>query len=406
MTISFAVTSRELRRLKVPHHLRREPLSTPQVASESDTSLSDVANLCIKHSALTPDTTARSAPTDVLRLSHHGFDSSQGHVNHVVRGRISGLEKLNKLLNVARDEDVIFHASGTFAILLRNPFGLPFVDRIQARLRAIVRLQGFLEALHRQKLQCEKISLSRIEFRYAQDLTAEIDFVEGRPIRFTVDRENPHRRMDVFLTNLLNDRNNGFAKFCLILPITLPLLRIFDVLERNTPPPSQPTSQSPPPPFVHPRNVDWYRLKYSNPPCSFDFRLRRSRDAIRWHLEDSTPNPGGNGPGAAAASRRPDQAQLPNAPQRDPNLVAALKKLFRSQGTDWIGLRTGIAAGVDGVEDAVTKLDEIVRSFANMNPVATMPDNAAVVESQPKGTGKKQSANGKVANQREIVVLD
>ncbi len=31
---------------------------------------------------------------------------------------------------------------------------------------------------------------------------------------------------------------------------------------------------------------------------------------------------------------------------------------------------------------------------------------AAVVEGQPKGAGKKQSANGKVANQREIVVLD
>ena len=49
-----------------------------------------------------------------------------------------------------------------------------------------------------------------------------------------------------------------------------------------------------------------------------------------------------------------------NLPQ---NLTKALKELWQGSGRNWEGLGNGIAAGAQGIPNALEKVDEIVRRF-------------------------------------------
>ncbi len=89
----------------------------------------------------------------------------------------------------------------------------------------------------------------------------------------------------------------------------------------------------------------------------------------------------------------------------------ALRDLWVGKGEDWMGLRTGIVAGTEGVEVLVGKLDEVVRGFA-VGDTETDGGHGqlhggadGVRDLQQSQTQAQTQAEGKDKDQ-DIVVLD
>lgn len=344
--ISFSTIADDMKRLKVPHSLQREPCTPQQTRTGQSLELGvTVPTLYIRFSSLIKaGGTVRPSKqwaVEMLRLTHHGFERSQGKAVHLVKGVLTQPKNLTEVMMTAHDDDVAFHKSGCFSILLRTSFGTSCLSQLVARLRAIERTRSFAEILRDQKLKCEKISLARIVFSYAEELTADIGFAEGAPMSVTFAPENPHRRVRAMLRQILNNRADGFEKFTKALEFSLPLLQTFDHLERNDPSPAVSS------PVVHPRSVDWYRMTYRNPPCSFEIRLRLRKEQLEWHIERN---------------------KKPSPPQE--RFEEVLKDFFQDQGRGWIGIVSTIVAEIDGVQVAITKLDELVRRFAIVEEAA------------------------------------
>ncbi|KAF2835909.1 MED14-domain-containing protein [Patellaria atrata CBS 101060] len=337
-SLSFHITSQELRKRRVPHTLQMEPVPVTVDTEDKDGFIS-IPTMYIKFSSLMKGT-AKPWASEYLRLSHLGFEPQQGKVVHIVRGMMINPKIYSQLVSNARDENVSFKKNGAFSVTMKAPLGVPFIDQLKDRLKGIERLRTFAEVMKREKLRCDKINLGRIIFRYADNLTADINFAEASQIKVDLSPDNPHRRIAIMLDKVLNDPTHGFEYFIRILSVTLPVVRACDAAEQN----SQSSSTQC---ITHPRNVQWFRIKYRNPQCFFDLQLRNRRDALEWHLDDPEARTG-----VKPASARPD------------DLAAALKDLFRGHGEKWWGLRTGLYAGVDGIYDAILRVDDVVRGFA------------------------------------------
>ena len=327
-----------------------------------------------------------------LRLVHHGFDASQGQVRHVVLGTMvkDMTTSLSKLLTTSNDVDVAFRDKGGFSILLRTPFGASFVDPLIERLRDIEQLRNFVTILQKRKLVCETVSLTKVVFRYSATLTATVLFNSGAPIRLQLAPENPHQRIRTLLSALMNDKQTnsaavgvGLDNFTRCLISTLPLLRCFDAMEAANPGLSAN-------PAIHPHDVYYYRLTYNNPLCSFDIRLNVQHDALKWHIDDN--------------NKPPDSRPTPERSRtvmRSEVLAKALKTLYRDQGNDWIGVRTGIVAGLEGVEEAVKRLDEVVRESTVEAPAAVPGDTSM------KGNEVAVKSETKVhPNEHDVITID
>ncbi|KAH7036426.1 mediator complex subunit MED14-domain-containing protein [Macrophomina phaseolina] len=388
---TYAIAVKELRRLQVPNALRtindqkRKKDSTgrpvPQVTPA----------LFIKSGPLLGEKDSRNNwAGDILRLQHKGLDTKTGCIVHAVKGQMSqGHVDFNLVSSHAGD--VSFSSDGTFEVRLRTPFGEPFLEKIINRLKRIERLGRIVEIAKDQKLRCDHISLSRVVFRYCGNYKADIRFPEGSPVELHIAPNNPHRRMATFLKQALNNRDSskGFAFFMKILSQTMPLMRGFESLEGSAPGPAS-ISQ----PYVNPRSLDWYRLCYENPVTTFDIRLRTRHDAMEWHIHDST-----------------NQQNNP----RSPDFATALKDFLRQRGDKWLGVRTGIIAEIEGVEDALMKLDEVVKRF--QAPVTDRPEGGGAPVQQNAGSGQNnrphpqnqprpQSQQQPIKPDPEIIMLD
>lgn len=356
---TYAIAVKELRRLHVPHALRiiRDQ---KRKKTTSDRAVSQVTPaLFIKSGPLLGEKDEQNNwAGEILRLQHKGVDTKTGCLVHAVKGEMAqGHVDFNLVSSHAGD--VSFNSDGTFEVRLRTPFGEPFLEKIINRLKRIERLGRIVEVAKDQKLRCDHISLSRVVFRYCGNYKADIRFPEGSPVELHISPNNPHRRMATFLKHVLNDRDSGkaFAYFMKILSQTMPLLRGFESIENSTPAPAS-ISQ----PYVNPRSLDWYRICYENPATTFDIRLRTRHDSMEWHIHDSSSQQ--------------------NAP-RSPEFAAAIKELFRQRGDKWLGVRTGIVAEIEGVEDALKKLDEVVKNF--QRPITDRPVGGAAPAQQHAG---------------------
>jgi len=229
------------------------------------------------------------------------------------------------------------------------------------RLRHIERLIRFVDVVRKFKLKCETISLGRIVFTYSEDplLKANIGLGGDAGMTMSLEKNNPHLLIQDFLIRHLN-AENGLEHVTLLLGLTLPLVRTLDEIVKR---PRKGEA------LVLPRAVDWFHLRFCNPDCTFDIRLRQRRDEFKWFLRDGT-----------------DQHHIK---ERKEDFASALKELFLESGEDWLGLRTGVAAGVNGVGDILLKIDECVRKFESAG------------EAQTAGAGQ-----GKDTERQDIVVLD
>ncbi|KAF2144483.1 uncharacterized protein K452DRAFT_222960 [Aplosporella prunicola CBS 121167] len=355
--VSFAIAVRDLTHMRVQHTLRREKVSIASEAGSTHITSTCMPTLYIKTSGLVGDSKWAG---EVLKLHHYGFESKQGRVVHLVRGEMLKGGVDFRLMS-SQDDDVSFNTDGTFIVTLRTAFGESFMDKVVNRLRRIERLGTFIDVVKQQKLHCTSVSLSRLVFRYSGQYQVDISFQDGAPVRLAIEPNNPHRRIAQYLTAILNRQDSkSFVMFARVLCPTLPLLSVFDAIEKAS------TST----PHIHPRGFDWYRVTYENPPCTFDVRLRTHHNELLWHVNDTASN---------AQNRRPE-------------FVSALKEFFRLDRGKRHGVRSGLVAKPDGIEEAIKELDEVVRQYALPTPPGGEDAVAAhAAQQQPQPTQQTQA---------------
>ena len=480
--VSLYTFSRQLKRLNVPHTIRRQHYR--QKISSAKTGLPVPRQhqhtypvMYIKASALMHQRKRKlSLVSDFLRLTHQNYViRKDGKITYILTGVMKQAKRIRDILTHMRDHNVAFHNSGGFAIFLSASFGAPFVDQLVDRLERIERLTDVVRTMTIWDLECRLISLGRIVIRYYGGYYAELNFQQRRKdgeggdadtddreaspsIRVRFEAKNPHRRVQAFLASLLSGRESEVDDFACALSKTFPLLRAFNTIEngntvdarmisessnaanslpentkstakalddisvaatssaRPSVPATSSSSKTPhlhsiltSSPAIHARNFDWFRLSYANPRCTFDIRLRQAMEKVFWHIEEtskkewytdntSTNNdnntsgsgttanatnnasnikkptataakPSASGPTNAVDSFETNKSSSVNINKnnlsvRPESLTPALKELFAQRGTDWMGLRKCVVAGVRGVEAFVERLDEVVRSCA------------------------------------------
>lgn len=285
------------------------------------------------------------------------------------------------------DADISFLPSGAFALAFRLTLGTQWIRQLVARLKAIERLQVMLRILKRKEFHVDSSGLSHVLFAYAQDLKVEVIFGEDSPLRTRfIPATNPHRRIRFDLEALVKDEphDRGFTAFADALITTLPLLQAFDDLEsakalQPHPSTASPTAAPSSPPqhlfqaIVHPRSWMQYRIRFTN--CTFDVHLRPRRGSSHeWHVTIPPSIP----------LSRTGQAQ--SSVQTPQDLTQRLRDFAKEAGNGWKGLRgsrPSWAASVDGVQELVKRIDEIVEGCGtpdqgegNGNGVKGEPDAA------------------------------
>ena len=255
--VSLYSFSRQLKRLSVPHTIRRQHYRQT-LASVNNGSANPRQHqhtfpvMYIKLSALMQHRKRKlSLVSDFLRLTHQNYViRKDGRITHVLTGIMTQTKRICDILTHTRDRDVVFHESGGFAIFLSASFGTPFVDQLVDRLERIERLADIVRTLDIWDLECRFVSLGRIVIRYYGGFYAEMDFQQRRkdgegedsnvdnrevplPIRVRFEAKNPHRRVQAFLARLLTDRDSGVDDFACALSKTFPLLRALNTIENS-----------------------------------------------------------------------------------------------------------------------------------------------------------------------------
>lgn len=275
------------------------------------------------------------------------------------------------ILNERVDPDIAFHpTSGSFALRLRSRVGESIIPNLIERICSIGRLIQFVQVLqkHEKTLKCETVSLGKIVFKYGHGSSvdsgaevvapqlpqyrATIDFSTGdNKMILILEKGNPHLRIIDFLTNVLNTKEglNGVATF---LRLTLPALRGLDTIEDAW---NDSALCEKGELFVNVRSSDWYNIRYTlkqvsvqnqNAPSRprkviFDLRLRYRGNEPWWHIH------------------RTDNQRL----KETDNLDDALKPLWTTNGPGWRGMRGNAVAQITGIQDLLSRLDEVMRTF-------------------------------------------
>ncbi|KAJ4348403.1 mediator complex subunit [Didymosphaeria variabile] len=353
-----------------------------------------------------------------MQITGHGFRSDYRNVWHIVTGTMvsEAATDMQKLMSASPQTNFTFSEGGKFSVLLSTPFGHEVVSELKARLRDLNRLRSFATTLEKRKMLLKSSSLQQVEFQYSQGLSVKVLFGQGTDIQVKFGDRNPHNRIHSFLTDIINDRspglsrsshgdNNGLDRFCTSLIWTRPLLTVLNELENRTP-------GNVDNPAVHVHDLRTYRITYTNPPCSFDFKLKPKDDRMLWDIEDNEGKP---------ADLRPKTERSPHF-KRLGTLKSALQKLFRERDVRWWGVRTGIIADIDGIPDALRRLNETVISCyveggvkqevgdsAPVNaPPARQPNNSSTTN-RPNGNN---AANAKPqpgrlgGNQHDVITID
>ncbi|KAF1977174.1 MED14-domain-containing protein [Bimuria novae-zelandiae CBS 107.79] len=293
-----------------------------------------------------------------MTITGHLFRADYRNVWHIAMGTMvsEAAADMQKLMSASPQTRFSFFEGGKFSILLSTPFGKEVVGELKARLQDLNRLRSFATTLSKRKMQLRSSSLEQVEFQYSEKLSVKVLFGKGADIQVKFPDKNPHNRIHSFLTDMINDRspglsdsahgdNNGLDRFCTSLLWSRPILTALSEIENRVP-------GNVDNPAIHVHDIRTYRITYTNPPCSFDIKLKSKDDRMLWDIEDSETKP---------ADLRPKIVRSPNYKRLD-TLKDALHKLFRESGERWWGVRAGIIANIDGIPDALRRLDEAVRS--------------------------------------------
>jgi mediator of RNA polymerase II transcription subunit 14 len=327
-----------------------------------------------------------------MRVMCQGLRSDSRDVWHIASGTMlpDAAAEMRRLMSASPQKNFSFSEGGNFHILLSTPFGEEVVTELKARLRDLDRLRSFATILEKRRMPLKSSSLQQVQFQYSQHLTATVNFDEGDNVKVHFGNKNPHKRIESFLADMVNEKigsterlpldgNSALDKFCTTLLLTRPLLSTLEAIAIQ-----QPGNYKNP--AIHPHAVGTYRITYANPICSFDIRLRPKEDKALWVIEDNE-------------SKSPDfrpKDERTSSFRRPETLKAALQKLYKESGERWYGVRTGIVADIDGIPEALKRLHESVLSCYVEDSVKQELGNSGPPTATGAPTGQSNNNKGPV----------
>ncbi|KAH7378814.1 mediator complex subunit MED14-domain-containing protein [Pyrenochaeta sp. MPI-SDFR-AT-0127] len=355
--LSFRVTARQLEKEKKSCTLRYEFGQTRPSAE-----LQQIARRWVLY-LQTPDLLVTKPAEQPwlepnIAITCEGLRAHGQNVWHIAAGRMvkAVAADMHKLMAASPQSSFSFSEDGRFRILLSTPFGQDILGELRARLRDVNRLRSFATTLQKRQMRLGSSSLQRVQFQYGPSPhTAAVNFSTEKEITVELSSNNPHYRVHKLLTEIANDRMpslstidpsdaSGLDRLCTTLILTRSLLKVLHEIEIRTPGNVRN-------PAIHVHSIFKYRLTYENPVCTFDIRLQPKDDKVYWLIEDDF------------RTRPMDMRPTPERGQghrRLDSLMAKLKDLFSSKGEGWFGTRSGLVAELDGVPDALRRLDEVV----------------------------------------------
>ena len=323
-----------------------------QQASSSHEPKTLIMKLSERKSSTTPETPASpKSPSrslilwtnETVALTFQGIDQETSSAIHIASACMERPISNTRALTSSIDSSIAFHpTSGAFAFRLQTPVGELTIPSLHKRLSNIERLVQFLHTIKRHRLRCNAVSLNHLEFIYTTTptiLNATLHFPTNGFMRISFPKSNPHLRIQDFLTKMFR-RSGGLNRVLTLLPITLPLLRILSSLEGAYGI------------LILPRSPEWYHVRYRGSRSRWEIRLRLRRGDMKWFVKDMgvfTEDAGEKGQ---------------KVPKRlDVDVEKAMIELEGASGDGWQGISKGsIAATPEGVEEIVTKIDELFRT--------------------------------------------
>ena len=165
-------------------------------------------------------------------------------------------------------------------------------------------------------------------------------------MRLSFPSRNPHLRVRDYLTSWLSKK--GLVPVIALLQVTLPILNAFTTVEKVHK--SNDIS-------IIARSEQWYEVRYSSPipRGGFDINLRLRRDEPYWFIKESSIKK--------------------TEPLADEDAwTQSLKTATRGKGRGWKGVKGGIVAQtIDGIGEALQKLDEVFRNAVRHMPEESRP---------------------------------
>lgn len=339
--ISQYIDTRELRVRKVPHGLRPLPSGSPgPVSAILDLSLPSQPNASTprQHISIFPNCFG-----DTIALAFQSIDPATHQAIHTVRACLR-----NPIPNIkdltSNVDHLSFHpTSGSFSFRLLTSVGEVTIPLLLDRLASIERLIQSLAVIRQHNLPCKSVSLTYLKFVYPvamSRLKATIHFSSNEPMHISLEKGNPHLRIQDFLNEHLQSQNDGLGQTIKILGSTLPLLDTFTAIE------SAHTTDDV---HIFPRSAIWYQIHYENPKGRFDLKLRRKGDNPMWHIKDVL---------------KPEE--------RTEAVEQAMKSIKEGRGTGWWGMNGGIVAEFTGIRRLLRQIDDIYRAATTPAPAVAL----------------------------------
>ena len=292
-----------------------------------------------------------------VALTFRGIDPATFSAIHHASARMEvPIPKITALTSSIDSSIAFHHGSGDFAFRLFTPVGEPTIPSLLTRLSSIERLINFLHIMKCHKLHCNAVSLDRLKFTYANTpavLKATIHFASDESMQISFSRSNPHLRIQDYLTTLLRSSNS--LNYVLdLLRTTLPLLRTFSSLE---------TAYGT---RILPRSAEWYQVRYHGSRSRWDIRLRLRRGEPKWFVKD-----------VGIWNGESEEKGKKVIKRLDVDVEKALAGMERAFGQGWEGMKGGLVASPTGVEELVTKVDEIYRTHLLEEEVSDLGSSSA-----------------------------
>ena len=330
--ISQNIDSRHLSGLKIQHKIQ---VSTPNSAESQSPSVAIFIQFPAERGASlksSPQKADLAWAREIVKLEYRGLDPSRTSAVHIASVRVSKtISNVKDIISAIRS--VAFQPSTqTLAFHFVTKVGETTVPQLNSRLSAIGRLLDFVSTIKLHKIKFNAVSLTHINLTYAKSpsiLNAIIHFAADTPMYISLAPPNPHLRIIDHLTTLL--RSKDLTTVLATMRMTVPFLNALSAIEANGGV------------DVLTRSEQWYQVRYSEPYAKggYDIRLRHRRGEVMWFISDTSVR----------------TAETENA-----DVEQGLETVKRGKGDGWWGVRGGMIAHSSGVENLLTKLDEVFRT--------------------------------------------
>ena len=290
---------------------------------------------------------------DILSPEVHLLDPQSHLATYICRARLrfpmsNAREYLKQL-----PTSILFKAnSRDFMFFFQAPIGSSTVPQLLRELFKYERLLNLLNGVQRCNLAIRSIDVRGLGFVYATEptpLQACIRIPSGfRDPEFRLLPPNPQIRIQSHLGMMFRSAppHRALAGILHLLRYTLPMARVLNEIENLH---AEAGS------FVKVSSLaaDQLRIDYRSPRIVLNFALRQRRDLTAWHI----------------------RYQIDKTKDEEPksqSLIDALLEVMRQRNEKWKGMKGSVVATLDGIEDLVLRLDEVIR--INSQPPATVTE--------------------------------